>query len=442
MKLKNKFLYIAIFSLFLTFNRAGADIAPSEKKGIVAAYLQNKSKEWQPVGNRPHFASEMIDTELLTDLYCAFASIGYLSKEVSPQPRLTGDYSIQPSLSDDISRLYPELVAVKKRAANGMNLFLSLGGWDFNDPGASEGKATFHLFSAMISQKESRKQFIDSAISYAHLHGFDGIDIDWEYPGDLSRGGREEDFVNFPLFLEECFTSFHSASPPILLSYAAAVLPPAGVPRKFIDKPEEYYKWLSSCSRYLDRITAMAYDYHTPQEGGGITGVNAPLNKDTKAESGLTIAATLNNYIVNGVPKEKIVLGIPLYGHSYKGVKLTAEDNSAGKNYLSPGDPGPSIRSKGVLGFYEIADMIANKQLVFGVDGTTNTAYGYNIPAGIWVSFDTAETVKLKAEKALEMGLGGIIFWSIEMDEYHWKPSFPLIRSGSEVFKGIHSLQR
>ncbi|WP_068470043.1 glycosyl hydrolase family 18 protein [Candidatus Protochlamydia phocaeensis] len=423
------FLFLALISLFFT-------VGLSASTAIIAAYYANDSHSRPPIGNRPPFTVDRIDPSLLTDLYVAFAAIGYVSASIEPDhPRLTGDFTLQPTMKEDKDHLYPQLVDLKKRSKKPLRLFLSIGGWNFNNPEHSEGKTTYRLFSQMVSTAENRKQFITSAIDFAHRYGFDGIDIDWEYPGDPARGGSERDFNNFPVFLKECSAAFSQANPPLLLSFTAPAFIPFRLQAHFQADPSRFYKWLADCAQFVDRINIMAYDYHGPFDVPRITGVNAPLNQDTDRASPLYIAKTLQNYLDNGVPAQKMVLGLPLFGHIYAGVSVLQPGNTGpGKPFETGGAPGPATREKGMLAYYEIADKMAQKQLSFGSDPVTSTVYGYNFHSQEWASFDNPDTIKLKAMLALTFKLKGVFFWSIDLDEYQWEPKFPNIRSARQVF--------
>ena len=94
----------------------------------------------------------------------------------------------------------------------GLKTLLAVGGFTAR----SEG------FSAMSATSANRQQFVSSAISWLREHNFDGLDIDWEYPGHAGQGGRPEDKANFALLVQVCGClsliscasglSFHSVS--------------------------------------------------------------------------------------------------------------------------------------------------------------------------------------------------------------------------------------
>jgi GH18 family chitinase len=71
-----------------------------------------------------------------------------------------------------------------------LKVMLSVGGWN----------AGSHGFSQMVSTRLRRKTFIESAMRFLRKHNFDGLDINWEFPG--VRGGKENDKGNFEFFLQ------------------------------------------------------------------------------------------------------------------------------------------------------------------------------------------------------------------------------------------------
>ncbi|MES2199505.1 MAG: glycosyl hydrolase family 18 protein [Chlamydiota bacterium] len=421
------------FVLTLCVNLPGAGF--SSETPVVAAYYENWSQYRPPSGGRAVFFPNLIDPTILTDLYYAFAVFGFVTASIDQEnPHLTGDYTVQPVEWNDESVLYPQVMDLKQINPNLRNI-LSIGGWSFNDPTDKMGEYTYKLFSQMVGEESNRAQFIDSAISYAQRYGFQGIDIDWEYPGDQSRGGTPDDFANFITFLQEAYTACHAANPPLLLTYASPAIVPSGVPESYQDDPASYFAWLAEASKYLDRLNVMAYDYHGSFDNPQLTGVNAPLNQDTDPKSQMFLAATLQNYLQNGVPANKIVLGMPTYGHSYGGVaSLTSADSGPGKPFTSPGAAGPSTGALGTLAYFEVADMTATNTLVFASDVATQTAYGYNTATQEWVSFDTPDTIALKVGLALDKAILGCMFWAVDDDEYQWGEKYPNIRKGYTLF--------
>lgn len=395
----------------------------------IGAYYQNQSQHFTPTAGRPPFSPEKIDPELITDLYFAFACIGYITKAIDPEnPRLTGDYTIQPTEPNDQTVLYPKVMTLKKRSPS-LKVLLSIGGWNMNSPADPNlGQFTYQIFSQMVSSKEHRKQFINSAISTAHQYGFDGIDIDWEYPGDLNRGSNEEDLGQFEQFLQECSAAFRAATPPLLLGHAVPAAVPYGLPEKYRNDPKLYFQMVARWAQWLDTLNIMAYDYHVPHGTPMITGVNAPLNRDTAPDSPLYISKTLDNYLSNGVPADKLVLGLPIYGRTYSGVK----GDMPGQPYSAPGGPGPYTNEAGLMSYLEISDSLLHHQLKDRYDPVTSTMISYSRD-GLWISHDNPKTIELKVKMAKDRGLKGVYFWAIDLDEYYWLPTYPNIRAARKA---------
>ena len=225
--------------------------------------------------------------------------------------RYTGDFTIQPVESDDQSELYPALQKLKGSNPS-LKTLLSIGGWSINSgddqstPGNQHpyGPYTYRLFSQMSANPAGRTQFITSAISYAQQYGFDGIDIDWEYPAYLSRGGTPDDLANFLTLVQEFRANVPSG---LLLTMAAPAIVPTGVPQQYHADPQSYFTWLAQCAAEFDWLNVMTYDFHGAFDP--ITGVNAPLAQDSVPGGPFSIANTVKAYLAAAIPKEKIVLG-------------------------------------------------------------------------------------------------------------------------------------
>lgn len=68
------------------------------------------------------------------------------------------------------SGFYERVVALQRR---GVKVSIGLGGW--NDSAGDK-------YSRLVNNRSSRKKFIDHLLSFMEKYGFDGLDVDWEYP--------------------------------------------------------------------------------------------------------------------------------------------------------------------------------------------------------------------------------------------------------------------
>ena len=99
-------------------------------------------------------------------------------------------FQITPMDSNGAS-LYSRFTALKNKKP-GLEAWISVGGWSFTDPGPTQT-----AFSTMVSSASNRQAFINGLIKFMDTYGFDGVDLDWEYPGADDRGGVSADTENY-----------------------------------------------------------------------------------------------------------------------------------------------------------------------------------------------------------------------------------------------------
>jgi chitinase len=210
------------------------------------------------------------------------------------------------------------------KAANpNLKVEISIGGWTLSK-----------WFSMLASTPALRSAFVASCIDTfikGNLPGnswpasaggdgaaaglFDGIDLDWEYPTQLAGGNvgySAADRHNATLLAAEFRSQLDAYGATTGKHYLlTAALPAASSATK-------YYE-IGAISKYLDWDNVMTYDYNVP---GGTTAAPDTLfghdSRDPNADDWTwDTVGTVTNYLLNGVPPSKIVVGVPFYGNQY-----------------------------------------------------------------------------------------------------------------------------
>ena len=291
---------------------------------------------------------------------------------------------------------FGQLRALKERHPH-LKVLVAVGGWTRSVN-----------FSDAALTSESRQRFARSGIEL-FLRGwpglFDGFDIDWEYPvfgGARENVTRPEDRQNFTLLLTELRRQLDAEGARDGRRYLLTAATAAG-PRLIASLE------LDRVAPVLDWLNVMTYDYHS---GSAIAHFNAPLHAAASDPTPFyNVDSTVALYLRGGVPARKIVVGVPFYGRAYGGV------HGANGGLFQPATPPPREWATG-LDYRQIA---AKNLTTQGFTRFWNpealVPWLHNDSLGVFISYDDAESIGLKAGFVRERGLGGVMIWEIGGDD-------------------------
>ncbi|TEB25052.1 hypothetical protein FA13DRAFT_1260153 [Coprinellus micaceus] len=294
-----------------------------------------------------------------------------------------------------LKQLY--LLKLQKRD---LKVLLSIGGWTYSQAGHFN----------FVTSSAARTTFINDALKLVEDYGFDGIDIDYEYPASAAQGQGLADLVTS---LRTAFTNLASRKSDTVPYFVTAAVG-AG--------PTGYsYLNIKQMNAALDYWNLMAYDY----AGSWLNYVDNQANVYGGARTGFSTDAALTYYLNNGASASKINIGIPLYGRAYENT------DGLGKSYSGIG---PGTIEAGVYSYKALplagASVYQNK--------TDVTSYSYDSVKREFVSYDTPSIAKMKALYAVNKGLAGTMFWELSQDKVG---SESLISSSAEILGSLDTTQ-
>ncbi|KAB5536341.1 family 18 glycosyl hydrolase [Coniochaeta sp. 2T2.1] len=274
-----------------------------------------------------------------------------------------------------------QLNILKKRNRN-LKVLLSIGGWTYSSN-----------FKAPASTVSGRQTFARTAVDLVKNLGFDGIDIDWEYPASAAEAA---DFVSL---LQECRSALdtYAATVPGRPHFEMTVACPAGA--------QNYEKMdLPGMDRLLDFWNLMAYDYAGSWDSTAGHQANLFPSQRDPASTPFSTSSAIEYYTSHGVPAHKIVLGMPLYGRAFE-------------NTEGPGTPytgvGAGTWEQGVYDYKALPLEGAQEH----DDHELGASYCYHPEKKLMVTYDTVAMAKRKAQYIKAKGLGGAMWWESSADK-------------------------
>jgi chitinase len=368
----------------------GAKPVEFERTGgkIVGVYVPN----WEPVE-----LIERVPPQNLTHVLYAFLRLcgpGQLAKDAA---KCVGKKDFEIGTGPIDTRFNDAFARYKQRAPH-LKIVASVGGWGGSDP-------IFHL----VGDPAKRAVFAASAQQFLRDHpAFDGIDIDWEHPGNNGAAngeqlGSPQDGQSYAELMTDLRKALDALTAetgrPYLLT--TAVNPMDSIVGKINFK---------DASKPLDLVFMMTYDFYgmwSPVAGHHTTLRASSPQADDSLERAVA------NLEKAGVPRSKLVAGVAMYGRGFTGVSETKA--GAAKTGAYPG-------GEGAQGYREMAGRIldakgngrAGYQSVW--DPGTQSWSLFHPKQTLWMGYDDPRAVLAKGRFVRDHGLAGVFAWELSQD--------------------------
>ncbi|MGH8289351.1 MAG: glycoside hydrolase family 18 protein [Steroidobacteraceae bacterium] len=283
-----------------------------------------------------------------------------------------------------------------------LKLIVSIGGWD-----------AAPQYSDIALTEQTRRRFVASCIqAFVRAQGFDGIDIDWEFPvqGGMNRS-RPQDRADATALVREFRRQLDALGGRTHHHYLLTVATPAGTWQQGGAYSVSDSYDLAALARSVDWLNVMTYDMNNIFSP--VSGFNTPLGADPRdpepepQRSRDNLASAVRYYESHGVPRGKIMLGIAFYGRGFTGV--------------SPHNGG--LYSKYTGGFAETPWKSIESQFLTSPDWvrhwsvTARAPWLYNASQHIFFTYDDPISLGIKAEFARRARLRGVMIWVLGEDD-------------------------
>jgi chitinase len=368
------------------------DGGPSRGRRVIGYYAAwtRRSKNYRPLD---------IPVDKLTHINYASAHIDADGRATLQDPEVDIGYA-DVSASPDLGSLkgnFHQLRLLKERHPH-LQTLISIGGWMGSE-----------RFSDVAATEQTRRDFASACIALFLTRWpgvFDGIDIDWEFPvccGLPENAYRPEDKENSTLLFLELRRQLDALGAatgrPYLLS---AALPAGGkLPTRCFE--------LREAGRILDWINVMTYDLDG-SERSGFTTFHAPLRAAPDEPGPRSVAAadtvegTVRVFEAAGVPRDKIVVGVPFYGRGFTGVP------NVNDGLYQPFSGTLSIDYHTIK-----TDYLSKFQRFRHPEAAV--PWLYDAESGTMLTYDDPESIARKTDFVREQGLGGVMVWELSGDD-------------------------
>jgi chitinase len=284
----------------------------------------------------------------------------------------------------------------------GLRLIVSIGGWD-----------AAPQYSDIALTDRSRRLFVASCMqAFLVGEGFDGVDLDWEFPvhGGMNRS-RPQDRADATALVREFRRQLDALGRKSHRHYLLTVATPAGTWQHGGAYSVSDSYDLAALARAVDWLNVMTYDMNTIFSP--LSAFNAPLAADPRdltpepQRSRDNLTSAVRYYESQNVPAAKIMLGVAFYGRGFTGV--SSQDAGLYSKYAAvyPETPWKTVR----------AQFLTDPDWVRHWSATAQAPWLYNARQHIFFSYDDPISLGIKADFARREQLRGVMIWVLGEDD-------------------------
>jgi chitinase len=232
---------------------------------------------------------------------------------------------------------------------------------------------------------------------------FDGIDLDWEWPGSEGNAGnivRPEDKANFAALVAEFRSQLNAYGASVGRQYLLSAFLPA-------DPAKIDAGIAASVFNHFDYVTVQGYDFYgawQPQTNHQ-SQLRSPAANPAPPNQRFSVDSAINKYVSLGAPANKLVVGLPAYGRGWTGVAST------NNGLYQSGSPAQGTFEAGI----EDYDVLKNRPGTIFRDNTNGAIWKYD-GTTFW-SYDDPQLIQAKGSYVRGRGLGGLMIWSLDGDD-------------------------
>ncbi|MDE6273357.1 MAG: hypothetical protein K2M31_10185 [Muribaculaceae bacterium] len=231
-------------------------------------------------------------------------------------------------------------------------------------------------FAVMTASDSLRSAFVSHCRKIVEMYDLDGLDLDWEFPGTnagMHQGGGSEDTKNYALLARDLRRML---GPDKTLS--------------FYSNNSSRYNDLAAMVPYVDYVMVSGYNLGNPPKQHQSNLYPSDLCGDW------SISESVKAHIDKGVPREKIMIGIPFYARTQPDIK---EKYKISDNYVA---------------WRQFDRFLPGMKMKW--DKKAKAPYYADADGNIYAAFDSERSIREKAKFIKDQGLAGAFYWHYDAE--------------------------